>query len=78
MPEDDTTEQQYVLYELESGDRELHGGPYAPMKAREVRQAMAQHVDRGSRDWQVPEDAVDVVTVPRSEYRQDRGDDADV
>lgn len=66
------SEQQYVLFELESGERELHGGPYPPMKAREVKRAMAGQIDTGADAWEIPDGATGVECVPKSAYGVDQ------
>lgn len=63
--------QQFVVYICEDGRVETHGGPYTPMKAREVRDAMRSHVDRENyRDWNIPEDTLSVETVTREKLRE--------
>lgn len=68
--------QKFVVYHLEDGGVRTHGGPYPPMKAKEVTEAMQSHVDRNNhRDWNIPEETTAVEAVTREELRELRGFD---
>lgn len=64
--------QRFVVYlDGESHWIGTHGGPYAPVKARELRGSMESHIARGNyRDWSIPEDAEKVEAVTREELRE--------
>jgi len=64
-----TNEKLYVVYLLENGKSQTHGGPYVQDKAREVRDAMKKHVSNDQyREWRIPEDTVHVVAVTKDRF----------
>lgn len=76
MPREDTTDatKKFVVYILEDGRIDTHGGPYPPMKAREVTESMQSHVDRGDyASWNIPEETETVEAVTREKLRVLRG-----
>jgi hypothetical protein len=70
-------EREYIVFELEDGGRKLHGGPYPPTKAREIHQAIHNHVRNGHHSgWRIPSDAVGAKRVTESEFHSlDMGND---
>lgn len=64
------TKREYIVFELEDGSTEIGGGPYPPMKAREMHQALHNHVRNGHHSgWDIPEEAVNAKRVPESEFQ---------
>lgn len=61
----------FVVYLNDGGEWVgTHGGPYTPSKAREVRQSMENHIERGNhRSWSIPKSAKAVKCVSVTELR---------
>lgn len=61
----------YVVYLLPGDNYRVHGGPYTPMKAREVRRSMEKHIENGNhRDWNIPEETEEVKALTREELTE--------
>jgi hypothetical protein len=66
-------QQLFVYFVLSDDSRKLHGGPYAPQKAREIKEGMERHIEEGDREtWRIPIDAESVELSPEPPaYRRD-------
>ena len=53
-----------VVYLLESGRPQLHGGPYPQAEAREIRDDMRMHIENDNHQmWNIPENTARVVAI---------------